>query len=81
MRFTFIFGIAGILYAIVWHQQVFIPPTDIFIPIATGALFDILFILSFSKHLNVKVEVEDEEIGKVSNEDIEQELENYSKRD
>ena len=77
MRFTFIFWVAGILYALVWHKQVFIPPTDIFIPIAIGALFDILFILSFSKHLNVKVE--DEEIEKVSNEEIERELGNYSK--
>ncbi|TQR14247.1 hypothetical protein [Psychrobacillus vulpis] len=75
MRFTFIFGIAGILYSIFWHRQSLIPPTDIFIPIATGALIDILILLSISKHRNVL----DEEIEKVSNEEIEQELEDYLK--
>ncbi|HJF33882.1 MAG TPA: hypothetical protein K8V56_19110 [Sporosarcina psychrophila] len=79
MLFTFIFGVAGIVYSMLWHQQSLIPPTDIFIPIATGALIDILILLSVSKHLNVKVE-EREMIEKISNEEIEQELENYLKK-
>lgn len=47
-----------------------------FIPIATGALIDILILLSISKHFNGKVE----EIEKVSGEEIEQELKDYLNR-
>ena len=75
MRFTLIFGVVGIFYAMLWHQQLLIPPTNIFIPIATGALIDILILLSIPKHSNVK----GEEIERVSNDEIERELENYLK--
>ncbi len=76
MRFTFIFGVAGIFYSMIWHQQTFIPPTEIFMPIATGALIDILILLGMSKYFKIKVE----KIEKVSDEEIEQELADYLKR-
>ena len=74
--FTLIFGFAGIFYSMMYHHQFFIPPTDIFIPIATGALIDILILLSFSKHFKLK----SKKAEKLSNEEIEQELEEYLNR-